>query len=296
MLVFVISTAYLEFMNSGQYLRSTLIDLNTIMKPSFRLAGYRLFAFLIHNLAFTICVIFALFSLRLPFRTLSIWDISIILHVPLLLKILGNGGGGPTYFLTFWITIVLISINAIKKYEGKLAPSEYVPNFINKIRPYQPLFSKTLLICLCVNISIGTFWIHRDLTAMTLPTTKLENIMRDYYQSVGSLIATNKNAKVLTNRNVGALVVHNVNIDNEGSTMFQYAWASGNMFDRSPLLTAIREKKYDFITTGIQDYPEDVKKEIEANYRVALIKEVNLMFGKVGFIRIYTLPPIPLLN
>lgn len=287
--VFIISTTYLEFMNSGQYLRMTFFDLNKIIHSSFKLALYRLLLFFIHNFAFTLCVLFALFSMRLRFRKLSIWHVSFILHIPFLLKILGNAGGGPTYFLTLWITMVLISVDFIKNNEVKLSSLKFIPNFIKQIKSdYLTLFSKILLLCLFINISIGTISIHRDFNSITLPTPKLAALMKDYYHSVECLLPSKQDAKVLTNRNIGMLVSINANVENEGSTMFQYAWVSKGVFNRNLTLASIREKKYDLITSGIQDYPEDVKREIEANYNVTLISEVNLLYGKVGLVKTYT--------
>jgi len=146
---------------------------------------------------------------------------------------------------------------------------------------------------LCINISIGTISIHRDINSITLPSPKLAAIMKDYYHSIECLLAPKQDAKVLTNRNIGMLVSINANVENEGSTMFQYAWVSKGLFDRNLTLKSIREKEYDLITSGIQDYPEDVKKEIEANYEVALINKVNLIYGKIGFVKTYTPKIIP---
>ena len=289
MFVFIISTTYLEFMNSGQYLRMTFFDLNKIIHSSYKFALYRLIYFFIHNFAFTFCVLLALFSMKSQFRKLSIWHVSVILHIPFLLKILGNAGGGPTYFLTLWITMVLISVDFIKNNEVKLSSLKIIPNFIIQIKSdYLTLFSKILLFCLFINISIGTISIHREFNSITLPTPKLAAIMKDYYHSVKCLLSSKQDAKVLTNRNIGMLVSINANVENEGSTTFQYAWVSKGVFNRNLILKSIREKKYDLITSGWQDYPEDVKREIEANYKVTLINEVNLLCGKVGLVKTYT--------
>jgi hypothetical protein len=53
------------------------------------------------------------------------------------------------------------------------------------------------------------------------------------------------------------------------------------------LLTAIRSREYDLITTGLQDYPEDVKNEIDANYKLTLTKELIFFAGNVGLVRVY---------
>jgi hypothetical protein len=111
--------------------------------------------------------------------------------------------------------------------------------------------------------------------------------MKNYYLAIDSLITTKENVKVLTNRNVGMLVQTSVNVENEGSSLFQYAWLSDMYFNRDTIITSIREKKYDFITTGIQDYPEDVMSEINKNYKTIFINEVNLMYGNTGIVCTY---------
>ncbi|TAL65047.1 MAG: hypothetical protein EPN84_02230, partial [Legionella sp.] len=56
--VIVVSTAYLEFLNTGQYLHSTLIDLSGIMSSSGPLARARLSSFLfVSNMCFLICIL-----------------------------------------------------------------------------------------------------------------------------------------------------------------------------------------------------------------------------------------------
>lgn len=281
--IFIFSAAYLEITNSGQYLRATFFDLNKIMITYRSIARSRLIDFFKHNFAFIIVVLFSLFTTRFQFNRISIWHISLILHIPFLFAILGNGGGGPNYFLTFWITIVMLSVEIIKKYKEKL----FAPDTIKENKPSLiTIFPIFLLFALFINISIGAVEIHRQLNTMPSPT-KIESLMKDYYQSIGSLIATKPNARVLTNRNIGALISNNVNVENEGSTMFQYAWPHPKTFNRNLVLESIKEKKYDFIITGIQEYPDDIKQEIKINYKIALIKDENLIFGNIGPATVY---------
>lgn len=284
-IVLGISTLYLEITNSGQFLRMTLLDLPKILHSSYRLAIFRLLLFFLHNLAFTICVLVSIITL---YKNLSIWQISLVCHIPFLLKILGNAGGGITYCLTLWITMVIISLNFIisKKVYHFTSKSKYNKTcFFTCIRIF-PL-NKVILFLLCVNVSIGTISIYRDFNSIRLPTAKLNYLMKNYYQAIDSLITTKENVKVLTNRNVGMLVQTSVNVENEGSSLFQYAWLSDIYFNRDTILTSIREKKYDFITTGIQDYPDDVMSEINKNYKTIFINEVNLMYGNTGILYTY---------
>jgi len=149
------------------------------------------------------------------------------------------------------------------------------------------VFSQTLLILLFINMSIATSEIGRNLDSVSVPTPTLNRMMQVYYQSIGNLIEMKPNAKVLTNRNIGALVEHGADVRNEGSTMFSYAWEFPESFPRNVLLSSIRAKEFDLITTGLQAYPVEVSKEISENYKVAFTKEVNLMFGNVGQVTVY---------
>jgi len=111
--------------------------------------------------------------------------------------------------------------------------------------------------------------------------------MQEYYSYVGELMKANPEAWVLTNRNIGALVEHKANITNEGSTMFQYAWAHPTRFNQNIILTSISDKKYDFIFTGLQSYPANVREEIEISYKLAMTKELVVYQGKIGLIKVY---------
>jgi hypothetical protein len=286
LLIFTTSTIYFEITNAGQYLNATVFDLKRVISGSGVLARSRLLAFLIfHNWAFTICAVLSCGLMLFRQIKLSIWHVSFILHIPFLLTILKNGGGGPDYFLTFWITLVLISVSVVKKIEDHSVPILCSCDS-SKVKYLQHL-PHLLLLFLLVNGSIAAISVSREINASLLPTPKLEHLMEDYYQSISLLVANKPQVKALTNRNIGALVVNNVNVENEGSTLFQYLWNVQGSSNRNLLLTAIRSREYDLITTGLQDYPEDVKNEIDANYKLTLTKELIFFAGNVGLVRVY---------
>jgi hypothetical protein len=343
-LLFMVSAYYLEFVNSGGYLRATLFDLHQIMDPNFHLAKTRLIEFLLAaNFSFLICIAYSFYIFILgqaKLRLLTIWQVSFILHIPFLLAILGNGGGGPNYFLTIWISIVLLCLETVKKTEsscsiiakvnikklvmiflilalwGKsyhlhyaliacsailiffvalvprggrvdLIVSNLTSNTKSKDEGRQFIFANLLLVTLFVNIYIGIVETIRTLDKITLPNQSLEYKMQDYYQAISQLVSNKAASKVLTNRNIGALVFNDVVVENEGATMFSYAWNAPNIFNRDLILKSIQENKFDFITTGIQEYPEEVKIEIEKYYRPAFTKEINLYFGSVGVVTVF---------
>lgn len=287
--VFAISYFYLESINSGQYLRATIFDLKQIMSYDPVLAKTRLYSFtFLHNAAFTFCVVASLLTVAVRLDKLSVWHVSFIVHLFFLLKILGNGGGGPNYFLTFWITTVLISVGLIAKFMRRNADlTSPFFQITEKVHGRLSMLASTMLLSLFVSIAVGTFSIHQQLSTSIIPSVELKEIMRSYYQSIDELVASKPEAKVLTNRNVGAWAATKVKIENEGSTMFQYAWIHGDIFQPDVVLTAIKNKKYDFIATGIQNYPANVEDEIRSNYKIAMVKEEILNMGNVGLSTIY---------
>lgn len=336
LVVFAASTGYLELMNSGEYLRATMIDLRKIMITTPGLAQVRLKEFLFDaNFYFFVCVIYSFYVFLVrerKIKELSIWQISFLLHIPFLLAILGNGGGGPNYFLSMWISIVLLSIEIVKKVEGDKAQSINVIDSIlifaavalwgknnnpayavmvfwvvaiiiavavrngrcsslisaaiasgkNPQERNRLVFSNAILFALLVNSYVGITTTTRELGAISVPTPALEKKMQEYYRSVAALVAGRQDMNVLTHRNIGALVSTDVKVTNEGCTMFSYAWNSPLIFDRSAVLIAIRERRFDLITTGLQEYPKEVKFEIDMHYRPVLTQDVNLYFGKMG--------------
>lgn len=270
-LIFIASSIYLEYMNSGEYLRATLFDLHKIMITSSSLSRARLTEFLFKaNFFFIVCVGYSFYiSMKQdkPFYKLSIWQISFIVHLPFLLAILGNGGGGPNYFLSMWITIVILCFDQI---------------IVRKSASSSKLTTHILLFGLLINSCIGIRTITKEIDAISLPTPKMEGMMQKYYQSVAGLVAGRTNLNILTHRNIGAFVTTDTKITNEGCTMFSYAWHFPSIFNRESILSQIKHKKFDLISTGLQEYPEEVQNEIIKNYRPALTKEVNLYFGKIG--------------
>ena len=234
---------WLESVNSGNYLQSTIFTLRRIMSYNPDLAISRLYEFINNNFAFTIAVLASFAFVAFRITKLSVWQVSFVLHLVFLLKILGNGGGGPNYFLTMWITMVMVSVGFISSLvnDRTQRSSPFVLISMNCQKKIVTV-GKIFLIGLFLSITLGTVTIHRQLSSSIYPTLGLENLMREYYAAVGELVLAKPNAKVLTNRNVGALVAHGINVENEGSTMFQYAWAHGEVFQPGVILQAIGEK------------------------------------------------------
>jgi hypothetical protein len=283
---FLLAVIYFEIINSESFLQDTLFGLDRVMVVTPGLAGDRLLNFLTHNLAFTLCVIVSFILISRRSIKLSIWHVSFALNFILLLKILGNAGGGTNYFLTFWITIVVISVGIVVKF-NRDATLFTLFHRTMKVNWSAPRLSRVLLTCLFINIIFGSVSILQQLNATVLPNKHLETVMQEYSSYVGELMKSNPDARVLTNRNIGALVEHKVNVTNEGSTMFQYAWAHPELFNQNKILTSISDKKYDFIFTGLQPYPANVRAVIDISYKLAITKELGVMQGNIGLVKIY---------
>jgi len=111
---------YLEIQNSGQYLTTAILNVSKIIVNDKAFAWERMIRFFCKDaLALSCCVVLSLLRTRGRLSQLSIWNVSMLLHVPFLLSILGNNGGGDNYFLTTWITMVVGSLALTRDLEKK---------------------------------------------------------------------------------------------------------------------------------------------------------------------------------
>lgn len=277
LLTIVACTLYLESTNHGQFLNATIFDLNHIMQPSFSMAIERLVDFSVKSLGFTISAIVALYFVKKKQYQLTVWHVSFLLHIPFLLKILGNAGGGDVYFLTLWFTMVMTGLDIAYFTHMQKAPKHVSLN--------------PLLILLCFNIVVTTISAHKHLNKSPVPDQETSRLMADYYQSVKLLVAEKGYVLALTNRDIGALVANQIRVENEGCTMFVYAWNNDPSFNHDAIINSIRRKKYDLITTGLSPYPADAMQAIQADYHLAFTKTANLNEGLLGPISVYVRNP-----
>jgi hypothetical protein len=341
--IFIPVVTYLELVNSGGFLNATVFDLRSIMPSDIYLVISKLWHFFNSNFYFIIGVLLSF----VPFvfitrniKNLSIWQVSFILHIPFLLVILGNNGGGPNYFSSFWISIVILCIDLIRKEKNqqilllsssklafiltilivlfaiRYADYAHVFMFINVtllallillrkfdntsfnafLKKHAAIFSLVILFGLFVDIYKGMSQTNLIIKKMNLPTKELEKTMEDYYDSVALLSVNKLKPLVLTNRNIGAFSTNNFIIDNEGATMFSYAWPAKNIFKFEVVLENIRNQKYDFISTGLTKYPKEVMSEIITYYTPVFTKPINLHFGRIGLVTVYRPKNSTLLN
>ena len=150
-----------------------------------------------------------------------------------------------------------------------LSSSESSALLLKKNKNYGLYLSSALVFSLFVNVLSGAIPTYRDLSNLQSSVSAARELMSTHFLNVAALVVEKKPMSVLTNRNIGALVAAKVPVDNEGATMCSFGWHS-ERFDKSIVLDKIRKREYDLISTGIQNYPMDITKEIyEAVERMA---------------------------
>lgn len=269
-LVFLPVTAYLEWVNHGQFLRVTLLDLSGIMISDRALGRKRFVDFLCSfNPAFLATVAVGFWLLRKAPRQASIWQVSILIHIPLLIKTLGNGGGGDNYFATLWISLCVASVGLIAR--------------LRKAEPQaQRMTAEVLLLALMINAGVGSVVARKDLEHYGQPTPEMAAASKRYYAEVKQLISTHPAAHILVYRNAGAMVYAGADIEDEGATMFGYAWNFPGKFPRDRILANIEERKYDLISTGVSPFPSEVKAAIASHYHSVVSAQTNILFSTMG--------------
>jgi hypothetical protein len=264
------SVFYLELVNNGNYLKAVFFELSRIMTWYHDLAFIRFDRFLAGNIFFTVSVLASFwFVIKKRVRP-SLWQISVVMHLPLLYKTLGNGGGGPNYFLTFWFSLVACSVDFVYRSESLSV----------KAREWFKLL-------LLANTFVAMVTGYLDLNGITSPNEELRAIAKSADESIAELLKDHRDPKVLAYRNVGSVLHAGAKIDIEGSTLFSYAWEHPEVFSKSRILTSIQSRMYDFIFNGYQPFPPDVQAEIDANYVAVKGPKMPLLYGALSEYKVY---------
>lgn len=253
----------IEVKNSFLFFRTTIIDVGHIMHPSMEYAFYRFKRFCINNVGYIISLVL-LGVVCIRKKNLSIWLISTILHIPFLLLILGNEGGGPDYFLSFWISVVVCIFDLLEKNQKKI---------------------NIFLICLLMIATNSSFALVNNsitLERQIKPDQEMKILMESNYKKISELIDTIKPRRVLTSRSIGCLVAAGVLVENEGCTMFGYSWLVPEYFNKNNILDSVQQQKYDVIVSGQFPYPKDLQEIIDKYYVVCLRFNTNYIFGEIG--------------
>jgi len=269
-IVAISGIAYLEFNSHGEYLNGVLVNVSKIMVWSNDLAHTRFDGFLLNHFCFTICIFTSFWYVIKNRIKPNLWQISIIVHLPLLYKILGNGGGGPNYLVTFWFCFVACSAELLR---GTQIQSEKKRTWMFDL--------------LLVNSFAALVLGHLSLNQTSPIDAELKEKMAKSYKSVENLVAHLTEPKILAYRNIGSLLHAGVKIDLEGATEFDYAWQHKDVFNTAIILDAIESRKFDFIFSGFQAYPADVQAEIDKSYELAQTIEMNTLYGKLGGMKVY---------
>jgi hypothetical protein len=278
--IFIGSTIWLEWLNTGEYLESTLFALRKIMPTNFDLASTRLKVFLLmeHPGLLVGAIGASVYLFWKKKVAISIWQVALIVHVPFLLKILSNAGGGDNYFLTLWVTLIFCSLGIVRGCE------EHNASVLMKNK-WKLLLPKILILLILFDLSRVALQVYTTNKNTPHPSAWLAEIEARHYKQVGQLINNQPDGKALTRRVVGSMAGTRIRIENEGGAMFDYAWIQPLFRDK--VLASIKNREYAIIATGMQDYPLEVTSAIEADYTLALVSEANFMMGNVGLMRFY---------
>ena len=214
----------------------------------------------------------------LGFKKLDFWEASILLHIPFLLYVLQNGGGGANYFATLWISIFMFFVKELSKYrdlkdESKSLKKPYMLKILN--------YSLVIWFILAVTLNFNTFHNIRYpnfLVKQNMMT--LESRISDEVKNLGKCNA-------LANRNIGVILDSQCKVDLEGSATFQSAWNKRNSINKKFILDNIKSKNYQIILTGIQPFPPDIESSIDRHYILVFDSTVNLYFGNTGVQKLF---------
>jgi hypothetical protein len=266
---------------------ATLTEVPSIVKTYWKLSIIRLFSFSFFNVLLILLSVYVL-ARNCVLKRISIWEVSLFMHIPFLLFILKNGAGGSNYFTTFWISIVVVSCNLIFSTDSSCKGIPYIAK-LGSLNFYLNSKKKTkglLYILLSLSILLGQLMFVKDVVKMNLPNKELKETMLNASERVDLLTKQGKRIEMLTNRNIGVFLDQRIDIENEGCSLFG-AWVHLENFKKSILLEKIRGQKYDYISTGFQPYPEDVQSAIDKYYKVIDSYPTNYYFGQIGIQSIY---------
>jgi hypothetical protein len=281
-----IGITLIDSIEGNTFLRSTVIDLNGQIPGYWKLGVRRFVEFALINCGILAIVLLSIKKMNVKIKSLTFWQISFIVYIPFLLYILRNGGGGPNYFLTFWITIIMILINEdqildFTEYWKKVSrrDSKLETTFTNKV------YSIALPLVI-LTAAYGSFINFKILNDINFPqkihisnSTALQKFAQNYVSS--------ESCSILTARNSGVFLSSKCDIDSENVITFQYAWNVDKKMNKETIKERIKSKQYDLISTGVGTYPPEIWNLIEANYVLGIEKEINFNYGQIGIMRVY---------
>ena len=281
-----IGITLMDSIEGNSFLRSTLIDLNGQIPGYWKLGIRRFVEFALINCGILAIVLLGIKKINVKKKNLTFWQISFIAHIPFLLYILRNGGGGPNYFLTFWITIIMILIDSEqffdftehwKKFSRR--DSKLEMNFTNKV------YSIALPLVI-LTAAYGSFANFKILNDISFPQ-KIHVFNSTALQEFAQNHVLSESCSILTARNSGVFLSSKCDIDSENVITFQYAWHVDKKMNKETIKNRIKSKQYDLISTGVGTYPPEILKLIEANYVQGIEKEINFNYGQIGTMRVY---------
>jgi hypothetical protein len=264
------ATLYLEAVNDHSFLSSTVFNLSKIYFSPLFAAAKRIGIFFIQNVQwFVIWEAGLIYSWRK--RRLRIWHVSIPIQIVLLFLTVGNEAGGPNYFYSLWISLLICSGISVLDFMTDQAWMS-----IMGLR----LAAGFVCVFLAVQAMFAASFNSRELDKLTAGSIGIETIMKGYYSEVTRLMSASSNKEVLIDRSAGAFIVAGGRLDNEFCAM-SHAWVSSDPdFNRDAFLEKIRQKKFAFITTGLEPFQLPIAQALQQFYKPLEDMRVNLWKGQ----------------
>jgi len=267
---FFVLTLYVEMHNSYSFLNDTIWDLRKIMPYDRTVAYGRINCFIQQNINYIIFSFISIVFILFTRKKISVWFVSILVHSPFLVLILGNGGGGNNYWESFWISVIMLIFETLSGLKTRRNGIILIVLFFLFLNSKDALISN-----------------YSDLSKVAFPNISQMKMMKHYYSGIAKMVKEENPKTILTNRNTGAFVAAGLVNENEGCTMFSYAWYHPLVFNKQPVLSNVKNKRYDLILTGIQEFPKDLQNEISKNYYISEENRTNFLYGRIGVQKIW---------
>jgi hypothetical protein len=254
--------------------------LRDIIPVNFSFGKLRLINFLKAEGIITIISALALFYNIFVKRKISVWNMFIIVSVPLLCYMLGNKFGGLNYMFTLWIAMIVSSGQFILDIiELEMNRAEY--------RVFSKASAIVMLSCMMFyGISVAST-IAPLLKKFDNRLEPARHVMEFYYSAVGKMYAATPNKHFFGGRTIGVFVLNNGISEYEFATFGLIAWPAGYRINKNLFLRQLDNKYFGIITTGIDPFPDDMMAGITKNYTLAETLPANCWMGRILPIQVY---------
>ena len=261
-------------------MNSTIFYLRDIMPANFGLGKLRLTNFLKEEGVIAIIAALALLYNAIIKRKISVWNIFIIVSIPILCYMLGNGCGGENYMFPLWIAMIVSS-------------GQFILDLL-ELKMAKPAFAIIAKASAIAMLSCMMFY-GISVASTTAPLYKkfinrLEParcVMEQYYSATSKMYAAAPNKHFFGGRTIGVFVLNNGISEYEYSTFATAAWPVNYRIDKTVLLKQFDNKYFGIITTGLEPFPDDIMAGVKKNYTLAATLPANCWMGRIMPVQVY---------